>query len=333
MDIENLLYDLTQTHSAGHINFSATVLKKVLEKCSKVTLNDSYLKAEVGESFQKSVMLEAHLDQVAMIVTCVYDSGFLRVSPVGAIDGRILPATPVLIYGKEILKGVFTSIPPHLKKEDVTPNFDNLFVDTGNLNAKNLISEGDLVFFDYPPAKLANNRFAASGLDDKAGCACAVSAFCELARLNLPIHITLMLSMGEELGLRGAAVGAYKEIADSCIAVDVSFGNHPEIPSHKTAPLGSGAMIGISPILSKRIYTALLNIAKENNIPFSTEVMGGKTGTDADVISITKGGIPTALLSIPLRNMHCPLEVVDLKDLNAVTKLLVNFVKEEAENA
>ncbi len=327
MEIKKLLYDLTKSHTAAHVNFAAKNAAAVLKEFSKVEIFDNYITATVG-SGEKTLMLEAHIDQVCFIVTKVYDDGFLRVSSVGAIDARALPAARVKIYGKEEISGVFTSVPPHIKKEGSAIELDGLFIDTGLTSVKDLISEGDLVFFDTEPTELKNNRFCAAGLDDKAGVTAIISAFSEIAKLNLNLTTTLVLTFGEELGLRGATVSAFKLNPDCCIAVDVSFGDFEGVPSYKTSPLGSGTMIGISPVLNRNIYTKLQSIAKENNIPFTLEVMGGKTGTDADVISISKSGIPTGLISIPLRNMHSAVEVVSLEDISATAKLITLFAKE-----
>lgn len=333
MDIKNLLLSLTKTHSAAHILGSLNEAEKFLNGFSEVFVKDQYLIAEIGKEYNKALMLEAHIDQVCFIVTKVYDDGFLSVSPVGSIDARLLPATEVKIYGKKTIKGVFTSVPPHIKKDDSPPEIDTLFVDTGICNPKELICAGDLAFFDTIPTELKNNCFTASGLDDKAGATAVIMAFYEIAKKKIPLHTILVLCFGEELGLRGATVASFATKCDCAIAVDVSFGECEGVAAHKTAKLGSGTMVGISPILNRDIYKTLQRLAKENNIPFTNEVMGGKTGTDADIISVSKGGIPTGLLSIPLKNMHSPVEVVNIDDINSTSRLLVEFAKEVSDNA
>lgn len=332
MDINKLLTDLTKVHTAGHINSAAEVAVNTLQSFSDVTVFENYITAEIGKKFKKSLTLEAHIDQIAMIVTEVFDNGFLRVSPVGGIDSRFLPATPVKIYGKKVLDGVFTSQPPHLKKGDVMPDFDNLYVDTGDKNARDLVSAGDLVFFDFAPAPLLNNRFSAVGLDNRAGCATVIKAFEEISKLNLPLNVKLILTYGEEISLRGAKVAFFAADTDSALVVDVSFGDFADIPEHKTAKLKSGTMIGISPILCRDVYKKLEEIAKDRNIPYTLEVMGGRTGTDADVVSVSKSGVKTGLLSIPLRNMHTPVEIIDIDDVIATADLICEYAKEVSLN-
>lgn len=331
MDLKKLITDLSAAAGIGHINEVKDVAKGYLSKFSKITDTENYLLAEIGEGEAK-IMLEAHLDEVGMIVTEVFEDGFLSVTNVGSIDTRFLPSMPVKIYGKEVVKGVFTNVPPHLKSGDTTPDFDFCQIDTGRKNIKEIVSPGDFVLFDIKPEELLNGIITAKALDNRVGMAAVIAAGEKIAELNLPFKVILMFPSGEELGLRGARVGAFNCTAEKCISVDVSFGDCPDVPPSKTAKLGSGAMIGVSPILSRNIYKGLESVAKKCEIPYTLEVMGGSTSTDADVITLTKAGIPTGLVSIPLRSMHTPCEVVDPADVTAVLNLLTEFVKEEVLN-
>lgn len=326
MDLKNLLIDLASSEGVGYLDNVSKVAKKQLEEFSKVTKTENCLMAEFGEG-DYTIMLEAHMDEVAMIVTEIFDDGFISVSPVGSIDARLLPAQPVKIYGKEVVSGTFTSVPPHLKSESSVPNFDDCKIDTGDKNIGEKISLGDLVLFDAPAIELKGGRITGKALDNRAGMAAVITAAKKIASQNLKNKVVLLFPTGEEVGLRGAKVSAYNTPADECIVVDVSFGDCPEVPSSKTAKLGSGAMIGISPVLDKNIYKKLEQTAKEMGIPYTLEVMGGTTSTDADVISLTRSGIPTGLISIPLRNMHTPCEVADINDINAVANLIAAYTE------
>ena len=331
MDLTKLITDLAAAEGIGHITNVKEIAKSCLSPFSKITDNENYLLAEIGEG-NIEIMLEAHLDEVGMIVTEIADDGFLSVTNVGSIDTRFLPSMPVKIYGKEIVKGVFTSVPPHLKKGDPTPSFDNCQIDTGRKDIGEIISLGDYALFDYEPLLLLNGKITSKALDNRVGVAAVIAAGEKIAEMELPFKVSLLFPFGEELGLRGARVAAFSHTAKKCIAVDVSFGDCPDVSPLKTAKLGSGAMIGVSPILSRDIYKNLEKTAKKCEIPYTLEVMGGTTSTDADVITLTKEGIPSGLVSIPLRNMHTPCEVVDIKDVEAVTNLLAEFVKGEANN-
>ncbi|MBE6761910.1 MAG: M20/M25/M40 family metallo-hydrolase [Ruminococcaceae bacterium] len=327
MDLKNLITELSAAAGIGHINDVKEVAKVYLSEFSKITDNENYLLAEIGEG-EKVVMLEAHMDEVGMIVTEIFEDGFLSVTNVGSIDTRFLPSTTVKIYGKEVISGVFTSLPPHLGSGEVA-NFDNIQIDTGRKDICEIVSKGDFVVFDAEPEELLGDRITSKALDNRAGMAAVIAAGEQIASLELPFKVILLFPTGEELGLRGARVAAYDKNISKCISVDVSFGDCPDVPPSKTAKLGSGAMIGVSPILSRDIYKKLEALAKENEIPYTLEVMGGTTSTDADVISLNQSGVPTGLVSIPLRNMHTPCEVVDIKDVEAVVQLLTAFVKGE----
>ena len=326
MDLKNLLITLASSEGVGYMDAVADIAAKQLSPFSKVTKTDNCLMAEFGEG-DYTIMLEAHMDEVAMIVTEVFDDGFLSVAPVGSIDARLLPAQPVKIYGKQTVSGTFTSVPPHIKNEDSVPSFDTCKIDTGDMAIGEKVSQGDLVLFDAPAIELKNNRISSKALDNRAGMAAVIMAAKKIATQSPKSKVVLLFPTGEELGLRGARVSAYDIPADECIVVDVSFGDCMEVPASKTAKLGSGAMIGISPVLDKNIYNKLKRLAKENGIPFTLEVMGGATSTDADVITLTRSGIPSGLISIPLRNMHTPAEVVDINDVKAVANLIAAYVE------
>lgn len=326
MDLKNLLITLASSEGVGYMDTVADIAAKQLSPFSKVTKTDNCLMAEFGEG-DYTIMLEAHMDEVAMIVTEVFDDGFLSVAPVGSIDARLLPAQPVKIYGEQTVSGTFTSVPPHIKNEDSVPSFDTCKIDTGDMAIGEKVSQGDLVLFDAPAIELKNNRISSKALDNRAGMAAVIMAAKKIATQNPKSKVVLLFPTGEELGLRGARVSAYDIPADECIVVDVSFGDCMEVPASKTAKLGSGAMIGISPVLDKNIYNKLKLLAKENDIPFTLEVMGGATSTDADVITLTRSGIPSGLISIPLRNMHTPAEVVDINDVKAVANLIAAYVE------
>ena len=326
MDLKNLLITLASSEGVGYMDTVADIAAKQLSPFSKVTKTDNCLMAEFGEG-DYTIMLEAHMDEVAMIVAEVFDDGFLSVAPVGSIDARLLPAQPVKIYGKQTVSGTFTSVPPHIKNEDSVPSFDTCKIDTGDMAIGEKVSQGDLVLFDAPSVELKNNRISSKALDNRAGMAAVIMAAKKIATQSPKSKVVLLFPTGEELGLRGARVSAYDIPADECIVVDVSFGDCMEVPASKTAKLGSGAMIGISPVLDKNIHNKLKRLAKENDIPFTLEVMGGATSTDADVITLTRSGIPSGLISIPLRNMHTPAEVVDINDVKAVANLIAAYVE------
>jgi endoglucanase len=154
-----------------------------------------------------------------------------------------------------------------------------------------------------------------------------------LQRINLSRNIAVSFSVQEEVGCRGAGVAAYNLEPEYAIVVDVSYGMSPGGVEHKCGELGGGAMIGYAPSLNRTLFEMLKNTAADRDIPHQIEIMNRDTGgTNADTISTVKGGIKTALISIPLRYMHTPVETADLGDIEAAGKLIAAFI-EDAVNA
>ena len=140
-----------------------------------------------------------------------------------------------------------------------------------------------------------------------------------------------MFSSQDEVGTRGASVGPYAKSVDEAIAVDVSFGWTPFCKKSDCGEIGKGPMIGFSPILDKKMSNALVSVAEKNGIPYQKEIMGGgHTGTNADTITVSESGIKTALISIPEKYMHSPIEVVDITDVENTARLIAEYVKERA---
>ncbi len=328
MDI-NKIKKLSDAVGIGHLKDATEIAKEELKKYAEVSDFGSIgLIARINKNKNKTIMLEAHIDEVGFVVTHVFDDGFVKVSNIGGNDHRILPATPVIIHGKEDVPAVFASTPPHLSKgNSEVSSADEILLDTGlSISAKEIICSGDIITYDSLCAELSGNKITGKSLDDRAAVACLIEVAKRLASKELPVNVIICLSEQEELGTRGARTASYAIDCDEAIAIDVSFGDAPDVPAAKCGKLSCGAMIGISPILNKVVTDKITQIAKEKNIPCQFEVMGGTTGTDADVISISKEGVPCGLISIPLRNMHTPCEIVDLLDMDAVCDILENYI-------
>ncbi len=324
----DILKRLSDACGIGHIAKASSVVAEELRKYADVEPFGSIgLIAKIDKGQAKTVMLEAHIDEVGFIVTHIFDDGFVKVSNVGGNDGRILPATPVIIHGKTDIPAVFASNPPHLSGENEVKSAEENLLDTGlGCKAKELLNVGDYATYDKKFTSLAGSRVCGKSLDDRTGVACLIKIASEIYNRDIPVNVILCLSEQEELGTRGAKTAAFSVDCDEAVAIDVSFADAPDVPATKCGKLGGGAMIGISPILNRKITDKLRDIAKDKSIPHQFEVMGGTTGTDADVISVSKSGIPCGLLSIPLRNMHTPAEIVDTADMQSVCDLLKEYI-------
>ena len=316
---------------SGYENQEITrVLADILSDYGKVSvdsMNNVYCTFGKGYHF----LLDAHLDEIGMIVKAITDDGFIKVDKCGGIDKRMLLASEVSIWGSKEIKGIVSTLPPHLQKTDNknVPELDEISIDVGmsKQEAEKFISLGDRVTFKRNFTPLLNTQISASCLDDRCGVAAIILAVEQLK--NIDAKITIMFSSQEEVGTRGAKIGPYAKKVDEAICVDVSFGYSPLCKKEDCGVLGDGAMIGVSPILDKNMSNKLIEIANANNIPYQVEVMGGGvTGTNADVITTSEYGIKTALISIPQKYMHSPIEVVDTNDVEATANLIASYVIE-----
>lgn len=329
MNIKDILFSLSSADAVGSITDARDKAEKFLsEYCKTEKCNGLTVIGKLQGDSDYTIMLDAHIDQIAMVVTAIDSDGFLNVSNSGGIDIRMLPSRRVTVHGKEKIPAVFCATPPHLSKGDEEfSDISKIKLDTAlGKKAKDLISVGDYVTFSTEPRELSDGRVCGKSFDDRAAVACLIEVARRLKDEKLPVTVAFVLSDGEELGLRGIRPATFKVSPNEGIAVDVSFGDGIGISSDECGLLGKGAMVGISPILDKSISRTLINTAKEKNIPYQTEAMGSHTGTNADMIGITKEGVRACTLSIPLRNMHTDCEILDLKDLDSVCDLLCEYI-------
>lgn len=326
-----LLKELTQVVGvSGNEDNIVNLLKKKLEPYGEVSsdsMNNVYCTFGEGYHF----LLDAHLDEIGLIVTDITDDGFLKVGKCGGIDVRPLPALEVSVWGREEVKGVISTLPPHLQNADdekKVPKLSELSIDTGMSKSKleKLVSLGDRVTFNRNFTPLLNGLISASCLDDRSGVASIL--MCLDALKKLPCKVTVMFSSQEEVGTRGAKVGAFAKNVDEAIVVDVSFAMSPGCDKSDCGELSKGAMIGFAPTLDKNMSKKLVETAEKNNIPYQQEIMSGRTGTNADVITVSECGIKTALISIPEKYMHQRIEVVNTADVESVSKLICAYIKE-----
>lgn len=284
---------------------------------------------------KKTLLLEAHIDEIGFIVTYIDDKGFIKAAECGGTDRRLYAAQTVTIHSKYPVKGVISTLPPHVSSDAKTAmKIDNLVIDTGydKETLEKLVSLGDRITIDGKFSVLNGTRVSGKAIDDRGGVAAVLYALSLLKDKETDYNIAVLFASQEETGSRGATIGAYNADADYCLATDVSFAYTPGAKKEKCGIMGKGAMIGIAPVLSDEVTGELKRIAEKKNIPVQFEVMGGDTGTDADEISITKNGVKTGLISIPLKYMHTPVEVVDTEDIKAVGRLMAEFaVKETVE--
>ena len=335
IDIKNTLKSLSDAVGIGSINDAAKIAGELLARHAEITQSDnSAIIGEIKGESDYTLMLEAHFDEIGFIVTDVDENGFITVQNCGGFDLRTLPSRQVNIHGKEKVRGVFCSTPPHLSEKDVTfESISDFKIDSclGG-KAKEIISVGDYVTYSTKADDLMGDRMCGKSFDDRAGVCVLLELASRFKGVTPPVNLVFCLANMEEIGHRGAKTASFRVSPDEAIAIDVSFGDGPDISPDDCGKIGGGAMIGVAPIINRVISDKLIRLANELKLPYQVEVMSQHTGTDADVISITKSGVKTGLVSIPLRNMHTDCEVISISDIKSVCDLLEAYIKDGAVN-
>ncbi len=279
-----------------------------------------------------TVMIEAHMDGIGLMVKEITDRGFLTFVPIGGIDPRILPSAEVIVCGKEALFGVIGAKPPHLQTAEdkkKAPKIEDMAIDIGMTkeDAEKLISVGDMVYFKTEAVALANGMLAGKYLDDRAGVVSLLHCLKKLQGKKLPYHLAVLCAVQEEVGLRGAVMGTHNIAPDVAFVVDVCHGNTPDSGSDSTFKPGSGTVLCIGPNLHPKLTETAKKLAEEKEIQLSLEVEGGDTGTDAWAAQVSRTGVATMLLSIPLRYMHTTVETLSMEDVTATGDLLFQMLQ------
>ncbi len=234
--------------------------------------------------------------------------------------------------GREPLYGVVCSTPPHLSKQEDQSITDitEMAIDIGLSAeaAREKVHPGDRVTLRRSPKKLLGGQISSPSLDDRAGVAAVLRCLALLQEQKADCRLTVVFSTQEEVGGGSAGCASFAARAEEGIAVDVSFAMTPDAPRHKCAQLGKGTMIGIAPTLNAAMSRQLEEIARKEGISYQTEVMNGKTGTNADEMAAAGAGMRMGVLSIPLRYMHMGIEVIDPQDVESTARLLAAYILE-----
>jgi len=292
--------------------------------------------AILNEGKQPKIMLAAHIDEVGFMVKYIDKDGYIYFSTVGGVDPHLIPGQRVRIKTEkgEIL-GVIGRKPIHLLEEEErkkVSKIEELWIDIGakdEKEAKSKVDIGDVAVADVGFNFLNADKVVGRGLDDKAGVFVITEVLKSLSKEKFDASLYGVATVQEEIGLRGAKTSAYEIFPDIGIAIDVTFAtDFPTMNKKKTGDIkiGNGPVIARGPNINTKIFNLLLEIAKKENIPYQIEAISKATGTDANAIQLTKSGIATGLVSIPLRYMHTPVEIISLRDLENTSKLLKSFI-------
>ncbi|MBQ1352142.1 MAG: M42 family peptidase [Oscillospiraceae bacterium] len=321
----------------GPSGFETPVIEQA-EECLRPLVDETWIDAagnlvgvrRCGKPNAARVLLDAHLDEVGLIVTGI-DQGFLRFHTIGGVDPRILADCRVTVLTDPPIPGVLTCLPPHLQEKasfDQVLPVEEMRIDIGQSEeeTKRMVPPGTPVAFYSPCFFMGDNFICGKAMDDRAGFVTLLRTLERLKGEKLPFDLYLMGSVKEEVGGSGAGNGTFAIEPNCCIAVDVTFGKSPDVSREKAFPLGSGAAIGTGPNMARWMTRRMERLAKEQKIPYQMEVMEASSGTNGWAMQTVREGIPTMVVSLPLKYMHTPVELLALSDVEAVSALLAAFL-------
>jgi tetrahedral aminopeptidase len=282
-----------------------------------------------GSAPRHSLMAAAHMDEIGLIITGI-EGEFLRCHQLGGVDRRVLLGLQVQVHGRCELPGVIGSRPPHVlppeQRQDVPP-WHELFIDTG-LSADEVrekVRVGDYVTIRQPLLALKNERAAGKAMDNRASIVALTLALEALRHRRHSWDFYAVATVQEEVGIKGAITSAYGIAPDLAVALDVTFAKQNGDGDPGAFELGKGPTIGVGPNFHPQMVQRLKDAAQAEEIPFVVEPLPGSSGTDAWGIQLSREGIPSGLISIPVRYMHQPVESVAIRDVERAGRLLAGF--------
>jgi putative aminopeptidase FrvX len=291
-----------------------------------------------GTADGPTLAIVGHIDEIGLHVTHIDDEGFLHVGPVGGWDTSIFVGQRVrLLTRSGPILGVIGRKPVHLLKEDErkkAPEMKELYIDIGAKDgdeARELARIGDVAVVDAGPVELRDGRLIARALDNRVGCYVAAEAARLVAEAGgAPGDVVALAVVQEETSFAGSRTSAFALEPAVAIAVDVAFATDQpgiELGELTKHTLGSGPVISRGAPLHPHVFELLYETAEQEEIPFTVDSIGRHTGTDADAIHISRAGVPTGLVSVPVRYMHSPVELGAVEDIDAAARLIAAFAQ------
>ena len=332
-DIQILNRLIKASGVTGNEREVSEVIRDLFSAYSPFVWQDRYgnVFARIGEKKEPEVMIMAHMDEIGLMVTGIEKNGLLHFINVGGVDPRVLPGSEVLVLGTEKIPGVIGAIPPHLthgKTGEAYP-MEGLYLDTG-LSYEHVtekIHVGDYITFaPRDVARLKNGYVSSKTLDDRALILVMLKMMEELKHYRLDCSVVFCASVQEERSGVGAMTGAFGLHPDMAIAIDVHHGITPGCKPFEAYPMDK-VIITKGSNIHEKMFSMLMDAAKRINVDVAVDVEMGQTGTDAWDIQVQRGGIPSAIVSPPLRYMHTSVETIDLGTLEKCGKVISEFLK------
>ena len=340
MELKDLIISMCSTMTvSGYEYRSFETLKQLVgerfDEISTDRVGNVRLYRRCEKESPALILIDTHFDEIGMIVTKIYEGGFLSVAAIGGLDLSVLQASDVVIYGKEAVKGVISSTPPHLKSPDSQnklAEIDELLIDTGysKQELEEIVQIGTPVGFAPIYTELLEENICGKSLDNKACAACAIYALSNIPRDQLAADVCLLLSTREEtMSSGGVAVGGYELSPDYAMVIDVNLAKVPEAPRYETVDYKGGISIAISAVTDRKLTKMTEDLCKEKNIKFSRVAAPSNTGTNTPALNLTGRGVPVTDIGLPLKAMHTENEIISLSDANQLASLVREFVCSE----
>ncbi len=337
MDVKSVLQQLSE--ASGVAGYEEEVRTRVIEQMSdrvdevRTDALGNIIGLRRGTTAQgrgPSVMLAAHMDEIGLIVTRV-EKGFIRFATVGGFDDRVLLGQEVVVHGRRPLRGIIGSRPPHVLPPDERKKVvarEDLLIDVGlpAEEVEKLVRTGDLITMYRPFVELRNGLVAGKAFDDRACVVAVLACLDALQGMRHAWDVYAVATVQEEVGLKGATTSTFAITPTVGIALDVTFGAQPGVSDAETMEVGKGPAIALGPNIHPAVFERLEETAKEQEIPYQVDPIPAATGTDAWAMQVTRAGVPTGLISIPLRSMHTSVETLSLKDIQRAGRLLAHFI-------
>jgi len=336
MELKELIFELCALR--GPSGFEGAVAERVrallspcVDEMHADALGNLIARRRCNQPGAKTVMLDAHMDEIGFIVTGC-DQGFLRFGSLGGVDPRMLPAREVLVLTEpEPVYGVIDTLPPHVLESgdmDKTIDAKKLCIDVGLSaeEAEGRIPLGTPVVFAGGCRALHGDVLCGKTMDDRACLAVLLKTMENLKDQELDVDVVCLIATQEEVGLRGAAVGAYAVEPDFAITLDVTHAYTPDAKKSETMAFGGGAAIAVGPNMNRALTDSIIETARGESIPHQIEVIPGQSGTNAWAIQVARSGVATALISVPIKYMHTPVETLSLRDAQSAVDLLTAYL-------
>ncbi len=340
MDTFKILQRLSETAGpSGREDEIAAVVEELwrpyVDECSRDRVGNLVAaRRGSGEEPRRRILLAAHMDEIALMVSEIagYNgNGFLRVTNVGGVDRRQLYGQLVTVHGRKPLPGVIGSLPAFMlppEKRNKPFDYETLVVDVGRPLAEvtELVDVGDFVTFRQPLRQLLPGRVSGKALDNRASVAAVTLCLEALTRREHSWDVIAVATSQEETRLLGAFTSAHSQRPDAAVAIDVTFGKGPGANEDTAFELGGGPVLDIGPNVTPGMYRALKEAAGRLEMKVNDDTHSRASGTDAFGLQIARAGVPTGLVSIPLRYMHTMVETIAPKDVERTGRLLAEFI-------